>query len=376
MALTKTETKSQVNVSLMELPILKHFNENEINTQVDSFRKGEKGLFSFLKLGALLGFGYLVCVYILPPLFQALGQFVAVAATAILCIASIIFAPVIIKGLRLLARGLHKTFIKHDPFAQLDIERQKMVDNQQIFRVSKGKILALKNDMEIEADKSEKDATTLTGKILSTQTKAEDLKNKLDAMVKKDGIAAKQTDEWVNGNSDLVKLLSDSSRIANKLNQSKDFVQKYGSRAAVMKKFNQKLVMVETNMEIKIADFDATIEMLKKDFEFSQKSRAATDAAKSAMGFTKGWELEYALDVVTSTIASDIAITAGNLKDIDTLTSTYSMDSDELYTNLNSLADNIRVGKDTVPTAKTYTNPDYKLTESDKLKSGGFQDLM
>jgi len=40
-----TQTKSNVNVSLMELPILKHFNESEISTKVDSFRKGEKGLF-------------------------------------------------------------------------------------------------------------------------------------------------------------------------------------------------------------------------------------------------------------------------------------------------------------------------------------------
>ena len=93
------------------------------------------------------------------------------------------------------------------------------------------------------------------------------------------------------------------------------------------------------------------------------------------MLFTKSWELEYALDVVTSTIASDIAITAGNIKDIDSLTSQYSLDSDELYTNLNLLADNIKVGKDEVPTAKQYSNPDYQLTQSDKMKSGGFQDI-
>jgi hypothetical protein len=142
-----------------------------------------------------------------------------------------------------------------------------------------------------------------------------------------------------------------------------------------MKKFSQKLSMVETSMEIKIADFDATVEMLKKDYEFSQKSRAATDAAKSAMGFTKTWELEYALDVVTSTIAEDIAITAGNIKDIDTLTSQYSLDSDDLYANLNLLADNIRVGKDVIPVAQNYMNPEYQLTQDDKMKSGGFQDL-
>jgi hypothetical protein len=128
-------------------------------------------------------------------------------------------------------------------------------------------------------------------------------------------------------------------------------------------------------MDIKIQDFDATVDMLKKDYEFGQKSNAATSAAKSAMGFTKGWEFDYALDVVTSTIANDIAITAGNLRDIETLTSNYSLDSDELYANLNAVADKIKVGQDIIPEAKQYSNPEYTLTQSDRVKSGGFGDL-
>jgi hypothetical protein len=133
--------------------------------------------------------------------------------------------------------------------------------------------------------------------------------------------------------------------------------------------------MVETSMDIKILDFDATIEILKKDFDFAQKSRTATDAAKSAMLFTKSWELEYALEVVTSTISSDIAITAGNIKDIDSLTKNYALDSDELYTNLGTLADNIRIGNDVIPQAKAYNNPEYQLTSTDKLNSSGFGEI-
>jgi hypothetical protein len=159
------------------------------------------------------------------------------------------------------------------------------------------------------------------------------------------------------------------------MTQAKDFVQKYGSRAAIMKKMGQKLTMVETAMEIKISDFDATIEMLKKDYEFGQKANAATTAAKSALGFSKGWEFDYALDVVTNTISADIAMTAGNLKDIETLTSNYTLDSDELFANLNQIADKIKVGADIVPTAKQYANPEYKLTSSDKQKSGGFGEM-
>jgi hypothetical protein len=373
---TQTQTRtSTLNANLSELPILKHFNQNEISTKVDSFRKGEKNMFWFFKLAALIGVGYLTWTYVLPPVFQAIGQMLAVAATAVMIVAGVIMAPVIVKGIRLFTRSLHKALIKYDPFAQLEIERQKMLANQTTFRVAKQNIVSLKQEMEIEADRSEKDAEQGQTRILALQGKAEKIKSSMDEMVKTHGVAAKGEDDYVNLAAELQKLLAEAQRVANKLNQSKDFVQKYGSRANVMKKMSQKLVLVETAMDIKIQDFDATIEMLKKDYEFGQKSNAATTAAKSAMGFTKGWEFDYALDVVTSTIAADIAITAGNLKDIESITSNYTLDSDELYANLNAVADKIKVGADIIPDASQYSNPDYNLSSSDKLKSGGFGDM-
>ena len=373
---TQTQTRtSTLNANLSDLPILKHFNQNEISTKVDSFRKGEKNMFWFFKLAVLIGVGYLTWTYVLPPVFQAIGQMLAVAATAVMVVAGIIMAPVIVKGIRLFTRSLHKALIKYDPFAQLEIERQKMLNNQTTFRVAKQNIVSLKQDMEVEADRSEKDAEQGQTRILALQGKAEKIKLSMDEMIKKHGVAAKGEDDYVNLAAELQKLLAEAQRVANKLNQSKDFVQKYGSRANVMKKMSQKLTLVETAMDIKIQDFDATIDMLKKDYEFGQKSNAATSAAKSAMGFTKGWEFDYALEVVTSTIAADIAITAGNLKDIESITSNYTLDSDELYANLNAVADKIKVGTDIIPDASQYSNPEYNLSSSDKLKSGGFGDM-
>lgn len=371
---TQTQTAT-LNANLAELPILKHFNQSEIATQVDTFRKGEKNLFWFIKLGFFGAVAWAAWTYVLPPVFQAIGQMLAVAATGVMIVGLVMLAPVILKGLRMLTRSIHKALINYDPFGQLDLEREKMVQNQTTFRVAKSNIAALRDDMEREAAASEKEAESGQTKVLTLQGKAEKIKQNMENMVKERGIDAKTDDTYVNYAAEFQKTLAEAQRINNKREQSKGFVQKYGSRAAIMKKLSQKLTMVETAMEIKVSDLDATIEMLKKDYAFGQKANAATSAAKSALGFTKGWEFDYALDVVTSTISADIAMTAGNLKDIETLTSNYTLDSDELYANLNQIADKIKIGTDTVPVAKTYLNPDYQLTQSDKLNSGGFTEL-
>ena len=229
--------------------------------------------------------------------------------------------------------------------------------------------------MEIEASKSEKEAKTFQDDILSLQRQSEKLKSAMDEMVKQNGIGAKDTDEYVTLQSELARKLSDSQRISNQYEQSKNFTQKYGVRANVLGKMDRKLTLAGTAIDIKIADFDTTITMLRKEYEFAKNAKQATESAKSAMMFTQSWELDYALEVVTSTIAQDIARTSENLLDIDTLTSKYSVDNDELYSRLDSLADQIKTGDSTIPDSTKYSSPNYKMTKDDKLNAGGFGDI-
>lgn len=364
------------NNKMMQLPIFKHFNESEITKQVDSFRKGEKGLFSILKLLFFGGLTVAFCMFALPKIMVMVGAAIGAVLSVAVCVLAIILAPVGVRWMRKLARKMHKNLINSDPFAQLEQERLKIIANQEQFRGAVGKVAQLRSDMEIESVKSEKDAIKLQTDILVIQGQVEKMKNQLEEMVKTQGVEARESDEYVNLNSEYIKALSKSDVVRNKLIQAKDFVTKYGTRANIMKKFTQKLKMVETGMEIKLSDFDATIEILKKDSEFSSKTRLATESAKSAMLFTNSWELDYALDVVTSTIAEDIAITSGNLRDIDSISSgKYNVNSDELYINLNQLADGIKVGENIVPKAKAYANPNYILTQNDRVNSGGLDNI-
>ena len=367
----------QEKSTLLELPILKHFDESkgEIALNTDILKKSEKSIFWILALGLLGAGGYLVWTYIIPPLFTMLGQVIALSATAIFLIFLVMMFPVIMKGLRFATRNLHKALIQSNPFNELDEQKKKMVKNREVFKNTKTKLKGLKNEMEMEASKSEKEAKNYQEEVLSLQRQSEKLKFAMDEMVKINGIVAKDTDEYVALQSELAKKLSNSQRISHQYEQSKNFIQKYGVRANVLGKMDRKLTLAGTAIDIKIADFDATITMLRKEYEFAKNAKAATESAKNAMMFTKDWELEYALEVVTSTIAQDIARTSENLLDIDTLTSQYSVDSDELYSRLDILVDNLKTGDNTIPDSTKYTNSNYKMTKDDKQVSGGFGDI-
>jgi hypothetical protein len=367
----------QEKTALSELPILKHFDESkgEIALNKDTLKKGEKTLFWALAAAVLGVGGYLTWTYIIPPLFTMLGQAIAISATGVFLVFLVMMYPVIMKGLRFMTKNIHKALINSNPFNELEEQKQKMIKNREVFKATKAKLKGLKNEMEIEANKSEKEAKVFQEDILSLQRQSEKLKSAMDEMVKTQGIAAKDTDEYVTLQSELARKLSDSQRISNQYEQSKNFTQKYGVRANVLGKMDRKLTLAGTAIDIKIADFDTTIVMLRKEYEFAKNAKQATESAKSAMMFTQSWELDYALEVVTSTIAQDIARTSENLLDIDTLTSKYSVDNDELYSRLDSLADQIKTGDNTIPDSTKYTNPNYKMTKDDKMAGGGFGDI-
>lgn len=369
-----TQTQTSFKDTIMELPMMKNYSQNQIVTKVDSFRKGEKNLYWFLKLGLFGGIaygGYKALTILLPPLLTMIGTALGYVAVGLLIMTLVFSMPAIVGWTRNFARWLHKTAIKHDPFRQLEITRQKMIANQSTFRVAKGNLKMLEQQMETEKIRCNEEAQTGEKKAMKLRGEAQIIQAKMEEMIAKQGIEAKGEDAYVELAAELQKKLATATQVANKTLQSRDFTIKFGTRQNVLKKINQKLVMVETSMDIKISDFDATVEMLKNDYATGQKLNAATTAAKSAMGFSSDWERDYALEVISETISADIAISSGNFKDIENLTQNFDLNSDDMFANLDAIADKIQTGQMEID-IKKYNNIDYKLTSEDKTKSNGF----
>ena len=361
--------------SLMNnLPIAKHFNGG-LESALKKANSGNKTemVWNIVKAVLVAGVGYMTWLYVLPPLFMALGKMTAVFATIVGVIAFVLALPAIFKWSTIFARKLKRAAIKHDPFLELEKQEVKIVQNQKECRAAKQRIKGLEVDMQTESKANEKKAETLQGKILTLKRKAVDRRSDMTALEKEHGPkTAKGTDDYVNANAQFLKIVSESQRTAAQLTQAKDFIVKYGSRAAVMKKMVHKLTMVEVVLDNKVHDFRASVDILKNDYEFANKSRTATDAAKAAMLFDKSWELELAIDTVATTIAYDIAQTAGNFHDIGTLTANFDLDSDEMFAQLDTLAESITAGSDIIPDADKYKQIDYELTQTDDAASGGF----
>lgn len=368
-----TEYKS--NEKLMTLPLLQGMKGNSeltLTNPLQHFRKGEKGMFNVFKLVLFAALGYLSWVYILPPLFMMLGKAIALAGTLVFAVLFIMMIPVILKGIRRFTRFSHKMVIKHDPFGQLYETKDELEKTQVKFIKSQGSIKNLLRDTIAEAENSKTNVENLQRKIVSSKKKIDDVKLEQQEL-KKQG--ATSSAEYINNHATLIKLNAKVQGQMQKKNQQQDFISKYGARAATMQKLDHKLILVGAQINSKIDTFDNTIEILKNDYEFAKKSKEATDAAKSTMLLTGGWEADYALDVITCTIAENIAMTAANINDIDKLTSNYSIDDDELYSKLDALVGDIETGKDEVVDPTQYLSPDYKMTHKDNLNSGGFGDI-
>jgi hypothetical protein len=100
--------------TLLELPILKHFDETkgEIALKVNTLKKGQRPLFLVLLLSIFGGLGYLIWTYIIPPLFTMLGQAIALSAVGVFLVFLVMMFPVILKSLRFATKSIHKALIQ------------------------------------------------------------------------------------------------------------------------------------------------------------------------------------------------------------------------------------------------------------------------
>lgn len=371
---------NQALTKLSDLPILKHLDGGENKLKVlpenmANWKKGEKSIAWFVGLILILGIVYGFFMFVLPIIVAAFTKALAALVVVGTVIFGVMLAPFIFKLFRRIIRGLHKFLIKVDPFAELDDQLGKMKDSRQEFETVKAEINACKIQMKQEAIKAEKLAKDAGQKVVYCQEEAKVLKVKLDKMLEKGGDAARETDDFVELEGKLNAAIGDGNRSVSEAETYRRLVDTFGSRANVFAKLDRKLVGYGHAFDEKLKDFATSINLLKTESRAMAAANNATTRARKVLGQSQDWQLDYALEVISGQIASDIANTQANIRDLDNIVKDFNPNDERAYARLETFANQIKGGEFEVSDPNRVSNPNYKLTQEQKNAGGGITDI-
>lgn len=356
-----------------QTPIGKYIGDAQLTTVSTNLRGGEKVTFSLMNLIFLAGAG-IGLYFIIPPLFAFVGLVLGVIAGTILAAIAVFNAGNIVTLIKRFSKWVHRGIIKSAPFEYLHEGIAEVQKTVQTFRIKKAKMVDLEDQSIEEGGKAEENAKNYANKILTLNKKVKDLQAELKAIETVKGKDAELDPVYSAKNIELFKASGEAKRTEMKYNQEKDMVRKCGVRTNALKKYNKKIAMAEVRMEGYVLDLQATVEVLERDYDFAINAKQTTEAMRDIMMFKDKTEIKFAIDVVESNISQNMALASSYLKDIDNLTMDSDYDQDTLFTNLDSLANRISTGAESVPSSLDYQRESYIPTQEDKTV-GGFKGL-
>jgi len=368
------------NQTATQLPIMKYFDDAKLveqgKTTLGKWRNGEKPIGAFIGLLLLGVAGWGLFKYVLPAIFVMLGQTIAVIASVLLVVLTIMALPVIFKLFRHLVRWFHKLIINWNPFDELEEQKIKMWQTHDLFLKHKAKIKQLRTDFEQMSQETSGVADKAKEEVHRQRKKADALKVKIDQLIADKGANVKETDEYVELQQEFINATSGGTRSNTTLEKNIEWTKKYAARSNIFANLDRKLAIGATLLENKIKDFEESVVIMKKDWEMAAASRGATAILKEILGpGGQNWKLEYALEFVANHISEDLAMTAQNLEDLERNTVSFNFESDEAYDNLIAISDKLDTNQFLLPNPSTISNPNHKLTRDEKNAAGPLGDI-
>jgi hypothetical protein len=366
--------------TVTQLPIMKYFDDAKLVEQgklkLGKWRRGEKPIGAVVGLIIIGILGWGLFRFILPAIFIMVGKVLAIIISVLLVVFTIMVFPVIIKLFRRIVRWFHKLIIKWNPFDELEEQKVKMWQTHDLFLKHKAKIKQLRNDFEQMSQETQNTAEKAKDEVQRQRKKADSLKAKMDQLIAEKGSDIKETDEYVELQQQFINATSGGTRSNTTLEKNIEWTKKYAARSNIFANLDRKLAIGATLLENKIKDFEESILIMKKDWEMAAASRGATAILKEILGpGGQNWKLEYALEFVVNHISEDLAMTAQNLEDLERNTVSFNFESDEAYENLIVISDKLDANQLAIPNPATISNPNHKLSRSEKNAAGPLGDI-
>jgi len=371
----ETETKT-----ITQLPIMKYFDDAKLvekgKETLAKWRRGEKPIGAIIGLILVGIIGYGIFKWIIPAVFSALSQVIAVVVSVLAVVLVVLLLPAIYKLFRRIVRWFHKAIIRWNPFDELEEQKQKMWETHDLFLKHKSKIKQLRTDFEQMSNDTRGVAEKSKGEVHRQTKKAGDIKEMMNKMVTDKGEGIKETDEYVDLQQQFINATSAGTRANTILEKNIEWTTKYAARSNIFANLDRKLAIGATLLENKIKDFEESIGIMKKDWEMAAASRGATAILKEILGpGGQNWKLEYAVEFVSGRISEDLATTAQNLEDLERNTAEFNFDSDEAYEKLLAIGNKLDAGQLDIPDPSKISNPNHKLTREEKKSAGPLGDI-
>lgn len=363
-----------------QLPIMKYFDDAKLAEQgkavIDKWRSKEKPIGAVIGITAIGVGGWAIVKFVIPTVFTMLAPVVATILSVLAVGLTILSLPAIYKLFRTIVRSFHQVLIRWKPFDELDEQGEDMHRNLSLYLSNKATVKKLRFDFESMSKETQKTADNAKDEVTRQTKKAGELKIQLDKLIVDKGEEVKETDEYVELQQKFINATSAGTRINTTMDKNIEWTKKYASRSNVFANLDRKLAIGATLLENKIMDYEESVKIMKKDWELSNASRGATTILNKLLGQSnKDWKLEYALDFVSSKISEDLAVTAQNLEDLERNTTAFNFDSDEAYDKLVAISNKIDAGQVVIPDASRISNPNHKLTASEKTSAGPFGNI-
>ncbi len=367
-------------LTMPELPILKHLDlpatqdGSRPAQSLTTWKKGEQpiGWLVAIALAVLIGYGLIT---ILPIILVALGKTLAAIGVFALVALAFMLWPVVYKGFRRIVRSAHQALIRVDPFAELGDQLQNMKRSRAEFESAKNEINSCKIQMKQSALEAEKSGKVAQEKVLDRKDEAEAIKKKLEAYIAAKGDAVRETDEYVELENRMTTAIGDGNRAASESQTYASLVNTFASRANIFGKLDRKLMNYGHAFDEKIKDFEMSIKNLRTVSQGMASANNATTRARNVLNNQNGWELDYAMEVITTQIAGDIASTQANIRDLDSIVRDFNPNDERAYARLESFANTIKSGEAEIADPNRVANPNYTLTPEQKNASGGLGDI-
>src|SRR5512133_3910307 len=178
----QTEVKT-----ITQLPIMKYFDDAKLvergKESLAKWRKGEKPIGAILGLIILGVIAYGTITWIIPAVFGALSQVLAVVASILAVVLVILLLPAIFKLFRSIVRSINKAIIRWNPFDELDEQKHKMWETHDLFLKHKAKIKQLRTDFEQMSNETRNVAENSKTEVQRQTKKAGEIKEKMDKMI-------------------------------------------------------------------------------------------------------------------------------------------------------------------------------------------------